>query len=236
MTNQFLCHNRAPKALKLLGGVALSVLMSLAPKNAEAAPQGATMAAGSAEFAFNGRVTTVNQSTNRAVIDWQSFDVAADESVEFKLPSSSGSTLNRIHSPTTTISGSIISNGAVYFTNPNGLVFDATSRVTANGFFAATQAIDATKFMNSTITPTSLTNLGSSEIRLDGSIAAPSITALGGTVSVYGSIDSPQGNMLLSSTNLTTIGSTAVIRADGGVNGNGGRVIIWSDNHTDYLG
>ena len=221
---------------KLLGGVAVSVLMALGAGQSKAAPTGGIVTGGTAEISTNGLQTKIHQTSDRAVIDWQSFNLAANESAEFNVPSISGATLNRISRGVTTISGSISSNGAVYFTNPNGLVFDANSQVTTNGFFAATQTISNSSFMSGSVTRESLTNLGSNAIRLDGTIIATSITALGGTVSVSGSIESLRGEILISSTNQTTIGQTAVIRVDAEQNGKGGKVLIWSDNHTDYFG
>ena len=80
------------------------------------------------------------------------------------------------------------------------------------------------------------TNLGNGSVSLNGVISAPAITALAGTVTVNGSLAAGSGKILLSSTNLTTIGQGATISADGGSNSNGGKIIVWSDTHTDFLG
>src|SRR3982750_3335233 len=44
-----------------------------------------------------GATLTVNQTTDRAILNWQSFDVGADGRVIFKQPDSSSIALNRIH-------------------------------------------------------------------------------------------------------------------------------------------
>ncbi|MDI9408751.1 MAG: filamentous hemagglutinin N-terminal domain-containing protein, partial [Candidatus Pacebacteria bacterium] len=222
---------------RLVGSAAVAAVLAFSPHSASAAPIGGSLAAGSASLSTNGLTTTIIQSSDRAVIDWQSFNLAANETVEFKVPTDTSATLNRINdSRPSQISGTVTSNGAVYFTNPNGLVFDATSQVTANGFFAATQNLNQTEFMGRSATAPTLSNLGGAELRLDGTITAPTITALGGMVTVNGTIEASRGTILLSSTNLTTIGATAVISVDAAQNGNGGRAIIWSDNHTDFNG
>ncbi|MDI9409443.1 MAG: filamentous hemagglutinin N-terminal domain-containing protein, partial [Candidatus Pacebacteria bacterium] len=222
---------------RLVGSAAVAAILSLTPNQASAAPQGGTIASGAAIISTGASSTIVTQSSDRAVIDWQSFNLAANESVEFKVPTNTSATLNRINdSRPSTISGSITSNGAVYFTNPNGLIFDANSSVTANGFFAATKHLNPSQFMAGGAAPTTLSGLGNRSVVLDGIITAPSVTAFGGTVTVNGTIEAVRGNVLLSSTNLTTIGEGAVIRVDAESNGNGGRAIIWSDNHTDFHG
>ncbi|MDI9408183.1 MAG: filamentous hemagglutinin N-terminal domain-containing protein, partial [Candidatus Pacebacteria bacterium] len=222
---------------RLVGTVAVAAVLAFTPLRAKAAPSNGVVTAGAANIATGATATIVTQSSDRAVIAWDSFNLAANESVDFIVPAATSATLNRINdSRPSLISGTITSNGVVYFTNPNGLVFDATSQVTANGFLAATQAINSSQFMAGGVTPASLTNLGRAELKIDGTITAPAITAMGGTVTVTGSLESPRGNVLVSSTNLTTIGETAVISVDAAQNGDAGRAIIWSDNHTDYFG
>ncbi|MDI9409083.1 MAG: filamentous hemagglutinin N-terminal domain-containing protein, partial [Candidatus Pacebacteria bacterium] len=222
---------------RLVGSAAVAAILSLTPNQASAAPQGGSVASGAAIISTGGTSTIVTQSTDRAVIDWQSFNLSQNESVEFKVPTNTSATLNRINDlRPSVISGSITSNGAVYFTNPNGLIFDANSSVTANGFFAATKHLNPSQFMAGGAAPTTLSGLGNRSVVLDGNITAPTVTAFGGTVTVNGIIEAARGNLLLSSTNLTTIGEGAVIRVDAEANGNGGRAIIWSDNHTDFHG
>ncbi|MCX8500167.1 MAG: hypothetical protein ORO03_00495, partial [Alphaproteobacteria bacterium] len=124
------------------------------------------------------------------------------------------------------------SNGVVFFSNPNGLVFDAWSRVSANGFVATTGPISNFNFMGNG----SFANLGSGAVTLNGAIAAPAITVQAGTVTVGGNLSAGSGKILLTSTNLTTIGLGATISADAGANGTGGNIKVWSDNRTDFLG
>ncbi|MCX8502163.1 MAG: filamentous hemagglutinin N-terminal domain-containing protein, partial [Alphaproteobacteria bacterium] len=115
---------------KVSTSVAMVALLTCLPQASRAAPVGGVVANGNATISASGLVTTVNQSTDRAVIDWQSFNLSQNETARFLVPSDSSATLNRITGGgVSTISGSVESNGTVYFSNPNGLVFDATSRV-----------------------------------------------------------------------------------------------------------
>ena len=219
--------------MKLVGSAAVAAILSLSSPKLLAAPLGGVVASGSATISASGLVTTINQSSDRAVIDWASFNLGTSETARFIVPSDSSATLNRITGGgVSTISGTVESNGVVYFSNPNGLVFDAWSRVSANGFVATTGTISNFDFMNRG----EFAGFGSSSVTLNGVISAPAITALAGTVTVGGNLSAGSGKVLVSSTNLTTIGLGAVISADGGAAGNGGNIKIWSDNHTDFLG
>ncbi|MCX8501386.1 MAG: filamentous hemagglutinin N-terminal domain-containing protein, partial [Alphaproteobacteria bacterium] len=231
-----------------LTSVAVAAILSCLPHASRAAPLSGVVASGGATISTSGAITTINQSTDRAVIDWTSFNLSQEETARFIVPSESGATLNRISGGASTISGTVESNGTVYFSNPNGLVFDATSRVSANGFLATTGTVSNFDFMNRG----DFSKPTNSTVTLNGAISAAAITARAGTVAVGGNLSAGSGKIVLSSTNLTTIGSGAVISADvgtclaadcaavpagatGGLNA-GGKITIWSDNHTDFLG
>ncbi|MDI9409401.1 MAG: filamentous hemagglutinin N-terminal domain-containing protein, partial [Candidatus Pacebacteria bacterium] len=154
------------KTLRLAATVAAAALLSL-NSHAYAAPQGGTTTEGTATLSTGANTTIVTQTTDRATIDWQSFNLAADETVQFIVPSNTSATLNRIHdSRPSTISGSITSNGVVYFSNPNGLIFDASSSVIANGITATAGTITVNGSLQATsgnilISSTTLTTIGS---------------------------------------------------------------------------
>ena len=220
--------------------VAVAALLSLTPSQARAAPQGGQVASGMATIGVSGgvsgTVTTVLQASDRAVLDWSSFDLAVGETARFIVPNSSSATLNRITGGgVSRISGTVESNGIVYFSNPNGLVFDASSRVSANGFFATSGGMDTDSFM----TRRESSAVGSGGVTLNGVITAPAILVRAGTVTVGGALSAGGGRIDIASTNLTTIGQGAVISADGGSRGTAGTagtVRLWSDGHTDYYG
>ena len=52
-----------------------------------AAPYGGQVISGSAAIAQSGTVTNINQSTNKAIINWQGFSIASNETVNFNQPS-----------------------------------------------------------------------------------------------------------------------------------------------------
>ena len=72
------------------------------------------MSGGSATISNSGNTLTINQTSNRAIIDWNSFDIGQNETTNFQQPSSSAIALNRIQdSKPSQIEGNLTANGNV---------------------------------------------------------------------------------------------------------------------------
>jgi filamentous hemagglutinin family protein len=107
-----------------------------------AAPQDPVVRVGTASISA-GTATVINQSTSSLVIDWQSFDLAAGESVRFNQPSSSSVALNRVISGNpSSIFGRIDANGRVILVNSAGILFGAGSQVNTGAFVASSLELD----------------------------------------------------------------------------------------------
>src|SRR5262249_4097609 len=65
---------------------AIAAVLAL-PRVARAEPTGGSVVAGSAGITQSGPVTNINQSSNKAIINWQTFSVGAKETVNFNQPS-----------------------------------------------------------------------------------------------------------------------------------------------------
>lgn len=129
-------------------GLSVSVL-ALNAGYALANPEDPTVQAGQATFSQNGTKLDIHQSTDKAVIDWRSFDIAPNEHTEFHQPSSSSFTLNRVNSTDpSVIQGRLSANGNIAIINPNGVYFEAGSVVDVGGLVATTSDIDNDDFMN----------------------------------------------------------------------------------------
>ena len=113
-----------------------------------AAPAGGVVSAGVADIdAMPGNVT-IHQSSDRAVIDWNSFDIDAGEQVRILQPSAASAILNRIHDhKPSQIHGSLTANGQVVLVNPNGMVFGKTSQIDVAGLVASSADIADQDFM-----------------------------------------------------------------------------------------
>jgi filamentous hemagglutinin family protein len=100
----------------------------------------------------NTQQLNVIQGSDKAIIDWRSFSIQANETVEFKLPSSNGLTLNRVTgNQASSILGQLKSSGRVVLINPNGVIFGDTARVDVRGLIATTSDISNWDFMNGKI-------------------------------------------------------------------------------------
>ena len=67
----------------------------------------------------------VNQSTSSAIINWNTFNIRANESVRFNQPSSSSVALNRVTGGLgpSEIMGTLTANGRVFVINRDGILF-----------------------------------------------------------------------------------------------------------------
>ena len=99
--------------------------------------------AGAALIDRTGSDTNITQTTDRAIIRWNSFDVAHGEKVRFQQPSSNSITVNRIaDTKMSRIDGEISANGNIVLLNPNGIAFGKTSKVDVNGLVATSTDLE----------------------------------------------------------------------------------------------
>ncbi len=117
---------------------------------AHAGPENGVVTGGAASIEVSGNTTTIQQSSDRAIIRWDNFDVNAAEHVRYQQPSSASITVNRItDSKASRIDGRVSANGNIVLINPNGIVFGASSVVDVGGLVATTSDIeDDSAFMN----------------------------------------------------------------------------------------
>lgn len=129
--------------------VLAALAAALAPLGAAAGPRGGAIVAGRATISQPSPAsTTINQQSDKAIIDWQSFGIGANESVRFRQPSSSSVILNRVvGGGSSTIAGQLSANGMVFLVNPNGIVFTPSAHVDVNGLIATTSDIANDDFM-----------------------------------------------------------------------------------------
>jgi filamentous hemagglutinin family protein len=116
---------------------------------AQAQPSGGSVVAGSAQISSSGATTLINQSTSKAIINWQSFSVGQGSTVQFNQPSASAITLNRVTGTSASvIDGAIRANGQVWLLNPNGLLFGNGATINVAGLLATTSDINDQDFLS----------------------------------------------------------------------------------------
>ncbi len=111
-------------------------------------PTGGQVNAGQASISQSGSTMTVNQTSQRAVVDWNSFNVGKDAQVNFQQPNAQSSTLNRVNEAQPShIFGRITATGQVVLVNPQGVYFGKTSSVDVGGLVATTHTAVADEYM-----------------------------------------------------------------------------------------
>jgi filamentous hemagglutinin family protein len=118
---------------------------------AHALPQNGQVVAGTGTVAQAGVAMTVTQTSPKLAINWQGFDIAAGQTVNFAQPGASSIVLNRVlgQNPTS-ILGNLTANGQVFVVNPSGIVFGAGSQVNVGGLVASSHPITDADFLAGT--------------------------------------------------------------------------------------
>lgn len=250
-------HTPTIKKLTLIVCSALS-LLSITATSAYGAPQGGNVASGSANISQQGSVTNINQASHSAVINWDNFDIAKTETVNFIQPSNSSSTLNRVNSgQASIINGKINANGRVFIINGSGMIFGNDSVVNAASFMATTHDISNDDFMDENYTFNRTTSGGA--IINQGLIQAASggtVSLVGDAVSNEGIIIAKLGNVHLASGETATLdfdgdnlitfavdgkllenntGLSSAISNSGSIDAEGGTIILNSQSASDLL-
>ncbi len=160
---------------------------------AAGAPESPTVVRGNVQFTRDGDLTVIRAS-DRSIINFRSFDLARNETVQFIQPSSRASVLNRIRGDAPSlIDGSIIANGRVFFINPAGITFGPNSVINVGTLVAAAGNMSDSDFLRDNW---QFTGLRGSVVNR-GLINADTVAMLGRQVSNFGSINAPAGTVVM---------------------------------------
>ena len=162
-------------------------------------PNGNVTIAGDISISSDTQTMTINQQSDQAIIEWNSFNIGENNTVTFQQPSSSASALNRVISGNpTTLAGALNANGKVFVVNENGVYFTPTSTINAHSFAASTLSLSNDNFLNNIFSFSSsnqsllksVINKGSITT-LDGGFTA----LLGGAINNEGTINANLGKL-----------------------------------------
>ncbi|CAM3821477.1 ESPR-type extended signal peptide-containing protein [Polynucleobacter arcticus] len=135
----------------LLLGSALQLVSTQTQAQTQNLPTGGQVVGGAASIAQpNANKMEITQTTSKAVINWNTFNVGAGNTVQFIQPSSSSQVLNRVVGITggsSQILGTLTANGQVFIVNPQGIVFGNGSMVNVGALLASTRDIAPNTFM-----------------------------------------------------------------------------------------
>ena len=172
-----------------------------------ALPTNPVVSSGSATFNQNVNKLTINQSSNQLITNWSSFNIGRNAGVEFVQPSASSSALNHVNSSDPShIYGTLQSNGQVILINPNGVIFNGSSRVDVGSIIASSLAIQDADFLNNNYVfekdgvAGNITNNGTINAFAGGAVAL-----ISNKVSNNGTISADQGSVALLSGDKVTL-------------------------------
>ena len=173
--------------------------------SALANPEGGTVVEGNATI--NNPTDTymrVDQSSQKAVINWQDFSIDAGDHTHFAQPNASAITLNRVVSNIPSqIYGKMTAVGQVMLVNQNGILFGAGAQVDVSGLVASTSDISNADFMSDNFdfnqsgnSDAAITNDGNININNAGSLSfvAPHVTNNGIITAHLGKISLAAGD------------------------------------------
>jgi filamentous hemagglutinin family protein len=236
------------KTLALLIGTTCGFVA--APNLSLAGPAGGVVTGGQGTISTPTATSTViDQTSGRLSIDWQSFDVAANESVNFRQPSANSVALNRIlDQKASEVFGRIEANGRVVLFNSNGILFGPGSQVNVGSLVAT--SLNVVSFdeatgqlrLSATGTPGAIVNNGAISAARGGSVSL-----VGGAVANNGLIVADLGSVNLAAGRAATIdlygggllrfdadsalienagGTAAGVANTGEIRANGGQVLL----------
>ena len=126
-------------ALFTILGSVIAIPTATAQPAPNARPQGGSVVGGSAPISQSAADTTISQSSASAVINWQGFDIGAQQSVTYAQPDTSSTILNRVTGPDPSqIAGRLSANGQLFLVNQSGVTFYRGSQISADGGFTVT--------------------------------------------------------------------------------------------------
>lgn len=214
-------------------------------------PSGGVITSGSAAITQNGTITNINQSTQKASINWSTFSIGSAETVNFNQPNTSSITLNRvIGNEKSVIDGALNANGQVWILNSNGVLFGKNAAINTSGILATTKALTDADFQAGNYTfngdsKASIINLGTIEIANSGYAALlannvsneGTIKAIKGTIELVGADAfniNLNGNSLV---NLTVTKGVldALVENKGALIANGGEIYLTTNAVNDLL-
>lgn len=195
--------SKGPRA----ASIALAIALALGAAGvAHAGQTGGQIVSGSGAIHQNGATTTINQGSQHLSLNWQTFDIASNETVNFVQPGRDAIAVNRIlGNSASEIYGHLNANGQVWLINPNGVLFGQGAQVNVGGLIASTLDTSDSSLSSNT---RRFSGNGKGSIVNKGSIHAANggyVALLGNTVSNQGTISAQLGTVALGGGSAVTL-------------------------------
>ena len=143
------------KKIRHIAG-ALSAILLLGHTHAKAEnidpntlPKDPNVVNGDATISSSINKLAIDQKTDKLSINWSSFNIGKEASVEFFQPSNKSVAVNRVNSSDPSyIYGDLKANGQLIFINPSGVLFKGGSKVDVGSMIATTLNMNDDYFFN----------------------------------------------------------------------------------------
>ncbi|HTF94889.1 MAG TPA: YDG domain-containing protein, partial [Cellvibrio sp.] len=187
----------------------------------------------------------IHQTTDKAAINWQTFNIGADSKVTFIQPDANAVALNRVVTHEAShIYGALEANGQVFLINPNGVLFGKGAQVNVGGIIASTRDVSNENFIAGNY---KFSGDGAGQVVNDAKITAAEqgyVVLIGAQVINRGEIHTQRGDVRLAAANeveiqienggllnlTTTQGTLDGLAANGGlIKADGGRIFLTAD-------
>ena len=173
---------------------------------ASALPTGGQVTSGSGHLTQRGDTLTVTQQSQNLSLNWQTFNIGRQSTVDFVQPDASAIAVNRIADINgSQIFGHLDANGQVFLINPNGVLFGQGAQVNVGGLVASTLNVDDSTLGTGSLSFSGtgkgkVTNLGTINVTGGGYVAL-----LANQVSNQGAIHAQLGSVALAGGNAVTL-------------------------------
>jgi filamentous hemagglutinin family protein len=178
----------------------------IAPVASSAHPTGGQVTAGSGRIDYGDHLTTIQQDSQNLSLNWLSFNIGAQDTVNFLQPNAQSIAVNRIADPNgSVILGHLNANGQVFLLNPNGVLFGQGAQVNVGGLVASTLDVSDSELGRGTL---HFGGAGGGSVTNRGTLtAAPGgyVALLGHSVSNQGAIHAPAGSVALAGGSAVTL-------------------------------
>src|SRR5664279_4613007 len=235
--------------------ISLAVLQALAMWNnyAYALPIGEAVQAGQATFQRNNQTLRIDQSSNKVIVNWQSFNIAHNEAVNLFQPDHGAALFHILGPGASQIFGSLTATGSLFLINPNGILFAPGSQVDVGSLVATTMRIKNTDFLAGNYQFSADPNQPDSSVINQGVIRAADggyLVLLGNKVENSGTLQANNGSVVLGSAqsamldfygdglvkvNLSGDALNAAIEQTGNIAADGGAVQLAANARTAAL-
>ena len=143
-------YAKKPKFSASIPAAAAAIVASFGPSvPVFALPEGLTVKEGNITTQISNNTLTINQGSNRALGNWNSFNIQKNEIVNINQPTVESIMVGRVTGGSRTeIFGNLNANGGVILINPKGMLFGAEAQINTASFSASTIDIKSSDFSN----------------------------------------------------------------------------------------